>query len=175
MENWKQSTEIPRLEISDSGNVRCFKTKRKWYTKSDKLGYECGQYRTSRKRISFKVHRLVAKEFLNNSNNYSEVNHIDGNKMNNAATNLEWCTRSYNLQHSFKTGLRTNSGENNPRSKLTEDLVRKVCIFFEESDKNTPSLAVVKFGISMQQATKIRSKKAWVHISKDFTFVPLRK
>lgn len=48
------------------------------------------------------VHRLVAEAFLSNPNNLPEVNHIDYNCKNNAASNLEWCTRVYNMQHCFK-------------------------------------------------------------------------
>lgn len=43
------------------------------------------------------VHRLVAIAFLQNPSNYSDVNHIDENKNNNHATNLQWCTHLYNM------------------------------------------------------------------------------
>ena len=52
------------------------------------------------------VHRIVAACFVPNPKGYREVNHIDGNKQNNNAENLEWCSRSYNNKHAFVTGLR---------------------------------------------------------------------
>ena len=56
-------------------------------------------------RKHFNVHRLVADTFILNPNNLPEVNHKDGNKENNCVDNLEWVTRSENMQHSLKTGL----------------------------------------------------------------------
>jgi hypothetical protein len=45
------------------------------------------------------VHRLVAITFLENTNNYTDVNHKDENKHNNNINNLEWCTRKYNMNY----------------------------------------------------------------------------
>lgn len=58
----------------------------------------------SGKRIRKKatIHKLVAIAFLNNPNEYTEVNHIDGDKLNNNSENLEWCSRQYNQQHMVK-------------------------------------------------------------------------
>lgn len=56
------------------------------------------------KRVGY-VHRLVAKAFVPNPNHYSVVNHLDGNKLNNAAENLEWTTPKGNVLHALKTGL----------------------------------------------------------------------
>lgn len=50
-------------------------------------------------------HRLVAQSFLENPNNYPDVNHIDGDKLNNLVDNLEWCTRAHNMNHARDTGL----------------------------------------------------------------------
>lgn len=52
------------------------------------------------------VHRLVAQAFIPNPNKLVEINHIDGNKLNNVATNLEWVTHSENMIHAYNNGFR---------------------------------------------------------------------
>lgn len=55
-----------------------------------------------------RVHKLIAKTFIPNPNNKSQINHIDGNKQNNRANNLEWCTCKENIQHAYSNGLIVN-------------------------------------------------------------------
>lgn len=71
------------------------------------------------------IHRLVAKAFIPNPENKPEVNHINGNKANNNVDNLEWCTRTYNIQHAFKNGL-------NPSIKYVYGELLKLREEFEE-------------------------------------------
>ena len=54
---------------------------------------------------NFTVHKLVASAFLPKIEGKNEVNHIDGNKKNNCASNLEWVSRSENMKHAYETGL----------------------------------------------------------------------
>jgi len=73
------------------------------------------------------LHRLVAKCFIPNPLNLPEVNHKDGDKLNNKVGNLKWCTRPQNIQHGFDTGLITptwkgKKGINNPKSKSVQQL-----------------------------------------------------
>lgn len=56
-------------------------------------------------RKQIKVHRLVALHFVDNPNNLPQINHIDGNKKNNNATNLEWCDSFHNMRHAHSLGL----------------------------------------------------------------------
>lgn len=69
-------------------------------------GYRAVILYKDRKEKTMYIHRLVAQAFLQNNNNYTDVNHKDGNKENNILSNLEWVTRSYNIKHAYNTGLR---------------------------------------------------------------------
>lgn len=62
-----------------------------------KDGYKGVKLRTTKSRVSFRVHRLVAEAFIANPFNYPCINHKDENKQNNVVENLEWCTQKYNM------------------------------------------------------------------------------
>lgn len=60
---------------------------------------------------TFTVHQLVAHAFIPNFKQSTEINHIDGNKQNNAVTNLEESNPSHNQIHAVSTGLRPKTGK----------------------------------------------------------------
>ena len=78
----------------------------------------------------FLVHRLVARAFIPNPNNFPQVNHKDCNKKNNLVDNLEWCTGKQNMKHARMHGRSGNLdfgfGEVNPNHKLTKDEVIEI-------------------------------------------------
>lgn len=55
-----------------------------------------------------RVHVILAHCFIPNPNNYTYVNHIDSNPLNNELSNLEWCTNAYNVYHGWHSGNRTH-------------------------------------------------------------------
>lgn len=59
-------------------------------------------------RKNYALHRLVAKAFLINKDNFNQVNHKDGNKANNQLTNLEWCNQQYNNIHKINVLNKSN-------------------------------------------------------------------
>lgn len=69
-------------------------------------GYQCLKLHNACGRKSVLLHRLIAEVFIPNPENKPEVNHIDGNKGNNAVSNLEWVTSSENKLHALRTGIK---------------------------------------------------------------------
>lgn len=73
-------------------------------------GYATVTVKVRGKRVKKTVHRLVAERYLDNTHNLPCINHKDGNKLNNAAENLEWCSYSDNMKHAFASGIRKPTG-----------------------------------------------------------------
>lgn len=99
IEIYKTIEEYPNYEISNMGNVRRKGRKmlKPLFTKSTGYYMVCLYNEFGAKRVL--IHRLVADAFLFNPNNYPVVNHINEDKTDNRVENLEWCTRSYNINY----------------------------------------------------------------------------
>lgn len=97
----KQIKGFPNYLVDNFGNVYNGLTNKKLKPFTNNKGYLMLDLQGKKKTI----HRLVAIAFIENKNNKSQVNHIDGNKKNNNANNLEWVTAFENQQHAWKNGL----------------------------------------------------------------------
>jgi len=113
-EIWKKLDDLP-YEISQLGNFRRCKGSKGSYKNKELVkpyinnkGYLCVHAYKNSKMYGFSVHRLIAIYFIPNPDKLPEVNHKDGNPLNNEISNLEWCTHQYNMAHSWNTGLHKN-------------------------------------------------------------------
>ena len=97
MEQWKTINGYENYEVSTAGNVRNKSGKVLKQGKTDD-GYALVKLHKSDKQKYFQVHRLVADAFIPNPNGYETVDHIDGNKLNNDASNLQWMSRGNNVR-----------------------------------------------------------------------------
>lgn len=114
-EKWRDIAGYEGLyQISNLGRVKSLNYARQHKSSIKSLqvksnGYVKVDLKHNGKLSSMNVHRLVAKAFIPNPGNKSDVNHIDGNKENNRLDNLEWATRSENMYHCKKV-LGKNAG-----------------------------------------------------------------
>lgn len=117
------------------------------------------RYFNVKRGVNIAVHRAVAQAWLNPApNGFDQVNHIDGNSLNNNVNNLEWSNKRHNMEHAIKIGLYKNYGENHTFSKLTKEqveIIRYLC-----PSNNNARIASL-FGVTTTTIRSIRLMKAW--------------
>lgn len=115
----------------------------------DQKGYLRVVLTKESKRKTFKVHRVVCDHFLPDSIDGKEINHLDGDKTNNALYNLEICSSSQNAIHAIKTGLRKSV-------KLNESKVLEI----RSSYLSDFDLAD-KFNVTVSNIRHVKNFKSW--------------
>lgn len=135
IEIWKPIPNFSRYEASNLGRLRSLNYKRSGKVKVLKPAKSNDGYlktmllNDSGKYSSWTVHKFVMLAFKGERSKGLEVNHINGVKTDNRLENLEYCTRSENIKHAFRTGLDNVErvrGENNPTAKLTKEQVKEI-------------------------------------------------
>ena len=123
MENWRFIEANSDYMVSDHGRILSFKGKSKLIISSSitAKGYEYVAIRQKGIYVGYSVHRLVATAFIPNPKRLPQVNHLDGNKLNNHVANLEWCDANDNVMHAIRTGLRPSSPALSPVPCATTD------------------------------------------------------
>ena len=104
----KHITGYPGYLVDEDGNIYIAKTGKQLKSQIKKTGYVEVSLFDEDGYHYLLVHRIVAKEFCDGYEEGKEVNHKDGNKQNNRASNLEWVDHSENLRHAYENGLRSD-------------------------------------------------------------------
>lgn len=118
MEVWRKIEGHETYSVSTNGRVR-----------NDMTGNYVNQGRSNGylvvhiEGIHYPVHRLVAKTFIPNPENLSDVNHKDEDKQNNNLSNLEWCTHKYNCNYGTRNLRIVSSPNHSSNSEATRKAI----------------------------------------------------
>lgn len=125
--------DYPAYKVTTDGRVlTCFKPKTSiisddWRELKQIYDKTCGYMIVTlckgknQGRQNKRVHRLIMEAFVPNPNNYPQINHIDGNKLNNSLENLEWCSSKHNTQHAIRLGLHNPKQQPHNRAVIQMD------------------------------------------------------
>jgi hypothetical protein len=168
---WRNIKGFSGYLVSNTGLVKSLPGR---YKKSKKpyllkpwvcAGYRIVQLGDRYEKNVIKVHRLVAMAFIPNPSKKKEVNHKDGNKLNNHVSNLEWCTRAENAAHAGVMGLmKRPSGVKNPAAKLSEKKVIAIIKLLKKGHLQKEIAA--KYSVVAGTISHIANKTTWSHITK---------
>lgn len=180
-EKWRSVIGFDGLyEVSDLGNIRSSarlsvrtdigpKTIDAKVLKPNKHrdGYLKVVLCVNKKRFNFLVHRLVAISWIENPGNLPQVNHKDGNKLNNAVSNLEWNTCKENIAHAIINNLRADvNGEKNARAILKEcDILPILTEARRCPIKDNLKVIGLKYGVSWMTIYDILTGRKWSTIT----------
>lgn len=114
-------------------------------------------------RTTKEVHRLVAESFLGDRPKGFHVNHIDGNKLNNCAENLEYCSPKENTQHAFRLGLcDTRIGNNHHGAKLKD---ADIPVIRDRLANGHTQRSIAKdYGVTQSSIGDIKVGVTWCHV-----------
>lgn len=156
IKNWELYT------IDEFGKVKNTKTNKYLKGAINSKGYLRVELHLNKKIKKFFVHRLVAEYFVENPLNKEQVNHIDGNKLNNNMNNLEWVTNQENRNHAIKNNLTKNlCGEETPWSKLTKKDVIFIRSEYDKKETFNAKKLSKKFKVSTSQILLVAKRKSW--------------
>ena len=132
-ETWKRIDDTHYF-VSNTGKVMNSKRGKELANRNVAHGYQGVTLGVGNQRL---VHRLVAKAFVANDSGLPHVNHIDEDKANNNASNLEWCTPAYNNEYSKAKNYKLKS----PSGEIIE--VFNLNKFCKENGLEQPSMSKV--------------------------------
>lgn len=153
---WRE-TGIGSLRVSRAGQVMGA-MRRPLAFKRRRDGYLEFTTRLHGKRLTLRVHQLVARAFCRGFKAGRQVNHRNGDKRDNRACNLEWVTPRGNVRHAMSLG-NFPLGERNGQSRLTRSRVAALRAAARRGE-GVRSLGL-RFGVSFGQAARVVRREAW--------------
>lgn len=122
-------------------------------------GYLNYYVRCGKQRKHVYLHTLLALAYKSNPYGYTQVRHLDGNKLNNKLNNLKWGTQAQNNEDKRRHGT-DNSGERCGTGKLKEVEVRQVWSLLQEGDATQSEIART-YGVARSTINDILHNRTW--------------
>lgn len=187
LEEWKLIPNSKGYYISNFGNIkRC--TRKVWNPNNNgwstikehkiipstnnskgyvrvRVVYKDGKQKTE------SIHRLVALAFVINPNvnKFNQVNHLDGNILNNHWKNLQWCTNQMNMTHSWKYLKRRKTGREASLRTKTRKLEEVDVLSIPELLKTMTITEIAKkFNVKISTITEITHHRSWKYLNLKF-------
>ena len=181
MSDWIDVPGIPYFQVTSNGRVKAKSFVNE--TAVNRWGNVCARHYKEREitpilinppgylkvsalrqknRPKYYVHRLVALAFVDGYKDGYHVNHINGIKTDNRASNLEWVTSAQNIKLAWESGLCNSFGENNKNSKLTS---KQVIAIRKCKDQNISDILLAELtNVTAACIAKIKNNKTWSEI-----------
>jgi len=160
-------------EARADGKIRHINTKHIKATHYNNDGYEMVNIYYNHEWHLIGVHRIIAMVFMPIDNPNLEVNHIDGIKHHNSIDNLEWVTRTENMQHAYKTGLNVNHKGLNARHRVYPKAAIIAVIKALMDNPTNMSKIARNTGIPVDTVFLIKTGRRYADISKDMGYEPI--
>ena len=161
-----------RYFVDDDGSVYSNYGNRKLSDNAIQNGYIVNSYYGPEGyRVDIKRHIIIATVFLPTpKEGQNQINHKNGIKTDNRASNLEWCTSEENIHHAWNCGLaKARKGNNSNWSKLTEKEVLEIAQLLQEK-KMTGKQIAERYNVSNRTISAIKQRKNWKEVTQDFVF-----
>lgn len=179
MEEWRTVKNNPGYEVSNLGNVRS--VDREVHSKNGLvIRFKGKQLRPGLSKSGYlslalsgkthNIHALVAECFIGERPQKHDVNHINGNKLDNTASNLEYVSRSENMKHAVKIGLcektisasRSRCGTNAKHAKLNYEIAENIRWFKKNWDLTDKEIAKI-YNVSASAVSFVLCGRTWVN------------
>ncbi len=159
--SWISIPNHANYSINIQGQVKNNTTGKLISVAVGKIGYYKVNLWSKNKYKTLYIHRILADIFLPKLNGKTFINHIDGNKLNNNLSNLEWCNAKHNSIEAIRIGL-VPLGEKRKGSKLSNE--DALTIYNLVHSGISRAVLSKMFGISKTQISQIKNKREWKHI-----------
>lgn len=148
---------------TEDGKIYSSKSGKFISQRTNQRGYLVVNLSINGKCKTFTVHRLIAKAFLYRNADFRVVNHLDGNKLNNNISNLEWTTHKENSNHALKLNLIKHArGKQTNNGKFSDSDIYMIRNYLKQGFSHSKISKM--YGVTKSAIQQISNGKTYKHV-----------